>query len=68
VSGLVATGKLGSHGTTMCVTINKTVRSWVPWRKGDVIAIRLAGEKLVLERVNLDALAKVKTGEVPTGT
>ena len=34
------------------------------WREGDSVAIRQAGEKLIVERVALEELAKIRTGEL----
>ena len=58
------TSRVGRHGDSLCVVLNREIRAAVPWQKGDVIAVRLCGEKLVLERVNLNAMARIRTGEV----
>ena len=51
------------HGNAICVLITKAIRGAVPWRSGDKIAVRLAGEKVILERVPMEQLAILRTGE-----
>jgi hypothetical protein len=51
------------HGGSLCLVLVKAVRELLPWRAGDVIAVRVCGDKLVMERIPLETLAKVRTGE-----
>jgi len=62
-SRYVVPTKLHQHGNGMCIRVNKAIRNLIPWQVGDTIAVRVAGEKLILERINLDALARIRTGE-----
>lgn len=52
-----ALAKLLKNGNSEAVTIPKQILAALQWRRGDVIALRLAGEKLILERVPLEKLA-----------
>jgi antitoxin component of MazEF toxin-antitoxin module len=61
---LVRVCRINKHGDSICVVLNRHVRDLVPWQRGDSIAVRLAGEKLILERINLQDYAKLRTGEV----
>ena len=55
--------KLHKHGNGLCVRINKAIKQLVPWQVGDTIAVRVAGEKLVMERIDLNSFARLRTGE-----
>jgi antitoxin component of MazEF toxin-antitoxin module len=47
-------------GNSYGVVIPKQIWEALSWKSGDVIALRLAGEKLILERVALDKLAVLR--------
>lgn len=65
---LVQVTKIAKHGDSCCLVLNRQVRDLVPWNRGDSIAVRLAGEKLILERIPTEQFAKLRTGEaVPNG-
>lgn len=51
------------HGNALCVLITKSIREAIAWRSGDKIAVRLAGDKVILERVPMEQLAILRTGE-----
>jgi len=46
------------------VILVKQVMDQLPWQPGDLVAVRVCGEKLVIERVPLEQMAKIRTGEV----
>lgn len=49
---------------SLAILLVKEVRELLPWRAGDFVAARVCGEKLVFERIQLDKLATIRTGEV----
>ena len=55
--------KIHKFGGSLCVLLVKAVRDLLPWRAGDTVAIRVCGEKVVIERIQLDKLAVIRTGE-----
>jgi antitoxin component of MazEF toxin-antitoxin module len=55
--------RVHKHGNALCVLITKSVREAILWRSGDKIAVRLAGAKVILERVPMEQLAILRTGE-----
>ena len=63
-SRYVVPTKLHKHGNGLCVRINKAIKQLIPWQVGDTIAVRVAGEKLVLERIDLNAFGRIRTGEI----
>ena len=46
------------HGHSTYVLIPKQIHDLMQWNIGDVIAMRIAGEKLILQRVPLETMAK----------
>jgi bifunctional DNA-binding transcriptional regulator/antitoxin component of YhaV-PrlF toxin-antitoxin module len=48
---------------SLYVLMSKEVRQAVNWRAGEFVAARVCGEKVILERIPLDQLAKIRTGE-----
>ena len=60
---LVRVTRVGRSGDSLAIVLNRHVRDLVNWQLGDPIAVRLAGEKLILERINLNEYAKLRTGE-----
>jgi antitoxin component of MazEF toxin-antitoxin module len=56
--------RVQSRGRSLGITLTREVREQVPWRAGDFVAVRVCGEKLIIERVPLEGLAKIRTGEV----
>jgi antitoxin component of MazEF toxin-antitoxin module len=55
--------RVHKHGRALCVLITKGMREGILWRSGDKIAVRLAGDKVILERVPMEQLAILRTGE-----
>jgi antitoxin component of MazEF toxin-antitoxin module len=60
---IVELTRVHKHGTSLCVLLTKQIRDSLTWRSGDKVAVRFAGEKLVLERVAIEKLALIRTGE-----
>jgi hypothetical protein len=60
---LVEVTRLNKHGKGLCLFFTAAIRSHTNWRHGDRIAVRPVGEKLILERVPLERLGKINTGE-----
>ena len=56
--------RVTKHGGSLCLVLVKNVRDQIPWRAGDFVAVRVCGEKLIAERVPLEGMAKIRTGEV----
>jgi antitoxin component of MazEF toxin-antitoxin module len=56
--------KLHKHGNSLCIVLRRDVREQIPWRRDDVLAVRVAGEKLIIERIPLERMAILRTGEV----
>lgn len=56
--------RLQKRGNSLFVLLVKEVRNALPWRPGDFVAARVCGEKLILERITLEKLATIRTGEV----
>jgi len=55
--------RVNKHGPSLCIVLTKAIRVALPWRHRDVIAVRLVGEKLILERVAVESMARIRTGE-----
>lgn len=56
--------KVKLNGHSIYVVLPAALVRGLTWRIGDAVAIRQAGEKLIVERVALEELAKIRTGEV----
>lgn len=56
--------KLKLNGHSHYVVLPAALFRCLSWRVSDALAIRQAGEKLIIERVALEDLAKIRTGEV----
>lgn len=59
----VVTSRTKRIGSSMFLLLPKALLSEMSWRDRDTIAIRLCGEKLTAERVPLEKLAIIRTGE-----
>jgi antitoxin component of MazEF toxin-antitoxin module len=55
--------KIHKFGGSLCVTLVKAVRDLLPWRAGDMVGVRVCGEKLMIERIPLEKIAIIRTGE-----
>ena len=63
---LVEIGRVFKLGSTLVVRIPAAKARDVMLKAGDFVAVRAAGEKLIIERVDTNQLARVKTGELVT--
>ena len=59
--------RIMKSGQSLYVLLTTQVIKHTGWRAGDRIAIRPAGDKLILERVPLEQLAKLRTVEDRNG-
>ena len=67
VSGMlnpVHVSKVKRNGHSIYVVLPAPLVKHITWREGDSVAIRQAGVKLIIERVALEELAKIRTGEL----
>jgi len=55
--------KVHKYGGSLCVILVKAIRDALPWRHGDVVGLRVCGEKLMIERIPLEKVAIIRTGE-----
>ncbi len=60
--------RIVTSGKSLYVLLTTQVIEHTGWRHGDRIAIRPAGDKLILERVPLEALAKLRREDTSNGT
>jgi antitoxin component of MazEF toxin-antitoxin module len=56
-------GRVRRIGATLHITIPRSLERLICIGKGDRVAIRVAGEKLVIERIEMEKLAVLRTGE-----
>jgi hypothetical protein len=56
--------KVHKYGGSLCVILVKAVRDLLPWRAGDMVGVRVCGEKLMIERIPLEKVAIIRSGEV----
>lgn len=59
---LVQVTRIAKHGTGLCVVLNRGVRDIAPWNVGDAVAVRQCGDMLLLDRIDLNEYAKLRTG------
>lgn len=59
----VEIGRVRKIGAATYLLVPPPVFTFVPWRPGDRIAIRVAGDKLVIERIALESLAVLRGAE-----
>ena len=52
------------HGGSLCILLVKALRDALGWRAGDTVAVRVCGEKVVMERLPMETFAKIRTGEI----
>lgn len=60
----VELGRIIRYGRALYITFPKHTSEQLPWNPGDRVALRVAGEKIIVERVPMESLAKLRTGEV----
>ena len=51
------------RGNSLGITLAKRVREQLTWRAGDFVAVRVCGEKIVIERIAMEKVAIIRTGE-----
>jgi antitoxin component of MazEF toxin-antitoxin module len=51
------------RGNSLGITLAKRVRDQLTWRAGDFVAVRVCGEKVIIERIALEKAAIIRTGE-----
>ena len=60
----VCVSKVKKNGHSLYVVLPATLVKRTTMREGDAVALRLAGAKVILEKIDLAELAKIRTGEV----
>ncbi len=55
--------RIRKNGAASYAVIPKHIMRRLDWANGDFVVIREAGDKLILERVPLEKLARIRTGE-----
>jgi antitoxin component of MazEF toxin-antitoxin module len=63
MSRLPTPTKLQMAGRSMALILRKEVTNQLTWRIGDYVAVRVCGEKLVIERLAMEKIATIRTGE-----
>ena len=65
-NGTVAS-KLVKVGNARYMLVPKVALTHTRWRDNDLLVMRFIGEKLIVERVPVENLAKVRTGTIGGG-
>ena len=60
---VVGLTRIRKHGRAVYVLMTPEMRSHTGWQPGDYISVRPVGDKLLLERVPLEQLAKLQKPE-----
>lgn len=55
--------KVHRRGGSLAIMLVRQVRELLPWRAGDVVGVRVCGDKLIVEKIPLDRIAVIRTGE-----
>lgn len=55
----VEVSRIKRHGNSLTVTIPKKILLDVPLKHGDQVAMRVAGAKLIMERIPLEELSRI---------
>ena len=55
--------KVHRRGGSLAIMLVREVRKLLPWRAGDIVGVRVCGEKLMIERIPLERIAVIRTGE-----
>ena len=61
---IVELTRLRRNGRAVYMLFNQPMLEHTGWRSGDRIAVRPFGDKLIIERVRLEDLAKLTEGDV----
>lgn len=54
----IEVSRVKRHGNSLTVTIPKKILSDIPLKHGDQVAMRVAGAKLIMERIPLETLSR----------
>ena len=54
----VEVSRIKKHGNSLTVTIPKKILADIALKHGDQVAMRVAGAKLIMERIPLEALSR----------
>ncbi len=57
----VEVGRVHKYGGSLCIILSRRLLSQIIFRRGDQVALRVAGDKLIIQRIPLEELAKVVT-------
>jgi antitoxin component of MazEF toxin-antitoxin module len=57
-------GRIHKYGGSLALLLSRRLLTEIPLRHGDFVVIRVSGEKLVVERIPMENLAKVHTSEL----
>lgn len=60
---VVGLTRVRKHGRAVYLLMTPEMRDQTGWQPGDYITVRPVGEKLLLERVQLEQLAKLQNRE-----
>jgi hypothetical protein len=63
ISNQAIPARIHKFGGSLCVILVKDVRDLLNWRAGDMVGVRVCGEKLMIERIALEKVAIIRTGE-----
>lgn len=64
----VEVARIYKLGGALAIHLSKQVLQHFHVNRGDVVGIRVAGEKLIVERIALENVAKLRTGEAEVRT
>lgn len=60
---MVEVSRVYKQGGSLGVLITKRILQHFHLNRGDVVGVRIAGEKLIIERIPLEKVAVLRTGE-----
>jgi len=55
--------KVHRRGGSLAIMLVREVRHLLNWRAGAVVGVRVCGDKLIVEKIPLDRIAVIRTGE-----
>lgn len=59
----LAVCRVHKHGGSLCVVLTKELLLQLPLRNADRLAIRVSGDKFIMQRIPLESLAKLGSDE-----
>ncbi len=60
---VVEVTRIQKSGSSLGIHLHKKILAQFPVNLRDVVAVRVCGEKLVIQRIAVEELAKIRTGE-----